>query len=124
MVFKSPFQGIFFGLQYLAAQLIALAGAGANADVVYAVDTAVISPVNPEAAALIMAPEAMNVSVEEQKKVAEAFARDNLSAEKAAECGYVDDVIAEDELRRVVSDALRMLSGKRVATLSKKHSTI
>lgn len=108
----------------VGALYIALAGTGANADAVYALDGAVISPVNPEAAALIMAPESMNVSVEEQKKVAADFARDNLSAEKAAECGYVDDVIFEEQLRRTVSDALRMLSGKRVSTLSKKHSTI
>ena len=59
---------------------VALAGTGANADVVYALPDAVISPVNVEAAAFIMAPE--------------------------------------------VISALDMLSGKRVSTLSKKHSTI
>ena len=108
----------------VGALYIALAGTGANADAVFALDTAIISPVNPEAAALIMAPESMNVSVEEQKQVAADFARDNLGAEKAAECGYVDDVIVEDGIRQAVCDALRMLSGKRIPTLSKKHSTI
>ena len=41
---------------------VALAGTGANADVVYALPDAVISPVNVEAAAFIMAPEVMNVA--------------------------------------------------------------
>ena len=42
---------------------VALAGTGANADVVYALPDAVISPVNVEAAAFIMAPKVMNASL-------------------------------------------------------------
>lgn len=103
---------------------IALAGTGANADVVYALDSAVVSPVNPEAAALIMAPEKMNVAVDKQKEVANTFVNENLSAENAAECGYIDDVITTAEVRTSVINALDMLMGKRVSTLAKKHSTI
>ncbi len=108
----------------VGASYIALAGTGANADVVYALDNAVISPVSPEAAALILAPEKMNVPVEEQKAAAQQFAAENLSAEKACENGYVDDVLTEDELRKAITTTMYMLSGKRVETLSKKHSTI
>lgn len=108
----------------VGASYIALAGAGANADVVYALPDAVISPVTPEAAALITAPEVMNVPVSEQSAAAEKFAQENLSAEKACENGYIDDVVTEDELRRAVTTTMYMLSGKRVETLSKKHSTI
>ncbi|MEE3333124.1 MAG: carboxyl transferase domain-containing protein [Ruminococcus sp.] len=108
----------------VGASYIALAGAGANADVVFALPDAVISPLNPEAAVLITAPEKMNVSVEEQKAVAAQYAKENLSAEKACENGYVDDVVAEDELRKALTTTMYMLSGKRVETLSKKHSTI
>lgn len=103
---------------------IALAGTGANADVVYALPDAVISPVNVEAAAFIMAPETMNVPVAEQKAVADKFAEENLSAFNAAQNGYVDGIVEEEQLRQTLISALDMLAGKRVSTLSKKHSTI
>lgn len=103
---------------------IALAGAGANADMVYALPDAVISPVNPEAVALINSPEELNVPVSEQAAVVEKYAKDNLSAEKAAENGYVDDVVSEEELRDTLVNACYMLSSKRVETESKKHGTI
>lgn len=108
----------------VGALYIALAGEGANADVVYALPEAVISPVNPEAAALITAPEKLNVPVSQQADVVKQFVSENLSAEKAAENGYVDDVLTLDELRGAIVNAVYMLSGKRVETLSKKHSTI
>jgi acetyl-CoA carboxylase carboxyltransferase component len=108
----------------IGSAYIALAGTGANADAVYALPNAVISPVNVEAAAFIMAPEAMKVSVAEQKAVAEKFAAENLSAFNAAQNGYVDGIVEASELRQTLIMALDMLSGKRVATLSKKHSTI
>ena len=103
---------------------IALAGTGANADVVYALPDAVISPVNVEAAAFIMAPEQMKVPVNEQKAVADKFAAENLSAFNAAQNGYVDGIVEEAQLRDTLIAALDMLAGKRVPTLSKKHSTI
>lgn len=103
---------------------IALAGTGANADVVYALPNAIISPVNVEAAAFIMAPETMKVAVSEQKAAAEKFASENLSAFNAAQNGYVDGIVEEAELRQTLINAIDMLAGKRVPTLSKKHSTI
>ncbi len=103
---------------------IALAGTGANADVVYALPEAIISPVNVEAAAFIMAPETMNVPVAEQKAAAQKFAEENLSAFNAAQNGYVDGIVEEAQLRQTLISALDMLSGKRVPTLPKKHSTI
>lgn len=108
----------------VGAGYIALAGAGANADVVYALPDAVVSPVNPEAAALIMAPEKMNVPAAQQKKAADDFAKESLGAENAAENGYIDDIVDEASLRQAVVNALDMLAGKRVSTLAKKHSTI
>ena len=83
-----------------------------------------ISPVNVEAAAWIMAPEQMKVPVEEQSAVAEKFAEENLSAFNAAQNGYVDGIVEETELRVAVLSALDMLSGKRVPTVAKKHNTI
>lgn len=103
---------------------IALAGAGANADMVYALPDAVISPINPEAVVLINEPELLSVPVAEQAAVVEKYAKDNLSAEKAAENGYVDDIVAEEDLREVLIAVGDMLANKRVKTESKKHSTI
>lgn len=108
----------------IGSAYVALAGTGANADVVYALPNAVISPVNVEAAAFIMAPETMNVPVSEQKAVADKFAAENLSAFNAAQNGYVDGIVEEAQLRQTLISALDMLSGKRVPTVAKKHSTI
>lgn len=108
----------------VGASYIALAGTGANADMVYATPDAIISPVTPEAAALIIAPQEMNVPVAQQKDVVDNFAKENLSAEKAAENCYVDDVVELSNLRYSIVNALDMLMGKRVSTLAKKHSTI
>lgn len=111
--------GKAFGSAY-----IALAGAGANADMVYALPEAVISPVNPEAVVLINSPEELNVPVDEQAAVVDKYAKENLSAEKAAENSYVDDVVSEEELRDTLVNAWYMLSSKRVETEAKKHGTI
>lgn len=108
----------------IGSAYIALAGTGANADVVYALPDAIISPVNIEAAAFIMTPETMKVAVSEQADAAEKFAEENLSAFNAAQNGYVDGIVEETELRNTLINALDMLAGKRVPTLSKKHSTI
>ena len=102
----------------------ALAGTGANADVVYAFPDAVISPVSIEAAAFIMAPEVMKVPFESQKDAAEKFAAEKLSAFNAARNGHVDGIVEEAQLRGALVSALDMLSGKRVPTVAKKHSTV
>ncbi len=108
----------------IGAAYIALAGTGANADVVYAFPNAVISPVNVEAAAFIMAGDKMNVPVAQQKEVAEQFAQETLSAFYAAQNGYIDGIVEEGELRTALIAAMDMLAGKRVPTVAKKHSTI
>lgn len=108
----------------VGAAYIAMAGSGANADFVFALPDAVISPVNPEAVVLINEPEKLNVPVAEQAEVVDSYAKEKLSAEKAAENSYVDDVLTEEELRYAIINAKNILDSKRVETLSKKHSTI
>lgn len=108
----------------IGAAYVALAGTGANADMVYAFPDAVISPVNVEAAAFLMAPDRMHVPFAEQKAVAEQFAKEHLSAYNAAQNGYVDGVVEETALRGALLSALDMLAGKRVPTVAKKHSTV
>ena len=66
----------------------------------------------------------MNIPTDQQKAAADKFAEENLSAFNAAQNGYVDGIVEEAQLRQTLISALDMLSGKRVPTLSKKHSTI
>lgn len=108
----------------IGSAYIALAGTGGNADIVYAFQKSIISPINAEAATFIMAPERMKVPVSEQRAVADNFAQENLSAFNAAQNGYIDGIIEESALRQTLISALDMLSGKRVLTIAKKHSTI
>lgn len=108
----------------IGSAYVALAGTGANADVVYAFPDAVISPVNVEAAAFIMAPEHMKVPFEQQQAAAMQFAQENLSAFNAAQNGFVDGIVEEAQLRSALISALDMLAGKRVPTVAKKHSTV
>ena len=107
----------------IGSAYIALAGTGANADVVYAFPNAVISPVNVEAAAFIMAPERMKVPADKQQAVAMQFAQETLSSFNAAQNGYVDGIVEEPALRGALLSALDMMAGKRVPTVAKKHNT-
>ena len=108
----------------IGSAYIALAGTGANADVVYALPDAVVSPVNVEAAALIMDSDSMKVPVDKQQESANRFAQERLSAFNAAQNGYVDGIVTIEELRGALLSALDMLAGKRVPTVAKKHGTI
>lgn len=111
--------GEAYGAFYLA-----LAGTGANTDITFALPQATISPIAPKAAAFIMAPDEMNVPVDKQDEAAKKFAQENLSAFSAAQNGFIDDVATKEQLRAKLTSALDMLSGKRVPTLAKKHSTV
>lgn len=103
---------------------IAMAGTGAMTDLTFALPEATVSPLNEMAAAYLMAPEKMEVPVAQQAEVAQQFAKETLSAFKAAEDGVIENVVTEAELRTVLSQSITMLMSKRVTTLPKKHSTI
>ncbi|WP_407382980.1 carboxyl transferase domain-containing protein [Ruminococcus sp.] len=107
----------------VGAVYIALAGSASGADLVYALPDAVVSPVAPKAAAFILDDSIANAPVAEQEALAAAFVKANLSAVKAAEDGYVDDIVEAEGLREKMIAALDMLSSKRVTTLPKKHTT-
>ena len=108
----------------VGAVYIALAGSASGADAVWALADAVVSPVAPKAAAFILDPSIADAPVAEQDAKAQAFVRSELTAVKAAEDGYVDDIVAPEDLRDKLVRALDMLSSKRVSSLPKKHSTI
>ena len=107
----------------VGAVYIALAGATSGADVVYALPEAVVSPVAPKAAAYILDPSIADAPFKDQDALMDSFIKTNLTAQKAAEDGYIDDIAEGAELRAKIIAALNMLSSKRVATLPKKHST-
>lgn len=107
----------------VGAVYIALAGATSGADVVYALPGAVVSPVAPKAAAYLLDESIADAKFEDQDALMEQYVKANLTAEKAAGDGYIDDIAEGAELRSKIIAALNMLSSKRVATLPKKHST-
>ncbi len=111
--------GEAFGAFYMAA-----AGTGASTDITLALENACVSPVNPEAGIIIMSPEKLKTDAKGREKALADFRANECSAMRAAEKGYIDNVVSEDELREALSTALDMLSGKRETTLPKKHSTI
>ena len=107
----------------VGAVYIALAGTTSGADVVYALSDAVISPIEANAYAYLLDDSVAETPYAEQQAKIDAYIAANLTAEKAAEDGYVDDIVLPEELRAKIAAALTMLSSKRVATLPKKHTT-
>lgn len=111
--------GDAFGAFYMA-----VAGTGASTDITIALDGASVSPVAPEAGVIILNPERLKTDAEGRKKAVAEFKANECSAMRAAEKGYIDNVVSKDDLRATLSTALDMLAGKRETTLPKKHSTI
>ena len=60
----------------------------------------------------------------DRARIVEEYKKENMTAIKAASDGYVDDIITPGELRERLIAATDMLSGKRVATLPKKHNNL
>ena len=113
------------------AVYIALAGTGAAADITFAWNDASISALAPEAAAVVALGDDLGGKLrgekdprEARKKVVAEFRDSELTAMKAAQCGYVQDVILPSETREKIVAAVEMLSDKRVSTLPKKHNNL
>ncbi len=107
----------------VGAVYIALAGSTSGADLVYALGDAVVSPISPKAAAFILDNSIADAPVAEQDEKAMAFVKENLSAVKAAEDGYIDDIVDTETIRDRIVGAIEILMSKRVSTLPKKHTT-
>ena len=113
------------------AVYIAMAGTGAAADMTLAWADASVSALSPEAAAVIELGDdfggalknAADTKAEKAKIIAD-FKSERLTAMKAAEKGYVQDIILPEETRMKIIAALDMLSDKRVSTLPKKHNNL
>ncbi len=106
------------------AVYMALAGKAGRNDATIGMEGAVISPVKPEAAAYIMLGDKLTGTVAQQDAQIKEFIATELTAEKAAKAGYVDDVADAYTLRTKLINYLDVLSSKREANLPKKHTTI
>ena len=118
--------GEAYGAVYIAA-----AGTGAAADVTYAWTGASVSALAPEAAAVIMLGDDFGGQLkgsqnpqQDKAKLLDTFKAQELTAMKAAENGYVDDVFEAAQTREKVMAAVEMLCNKRVTTLPKKHNNL
>lgn len=100
---------------------IALAGRGANADLVYAWDTAVVSPLEVESAVAFLYNDRL-AEGEDRNALENEYKEELASPFTAAACGAIDAIFVPEETRANVISALDMLSGKRENTIPRKHS--
>ncbi|MBQ4089394.1 MAG: methylmalonyl-CoA carboxyltransferase [Clostridia bacterium] len=99
----------------------------AASDMVYAWPGAVISAVTPKIAAQLLYADEMKSADDPAAKRAELEQRycdDVADGVKAAQLGYVDDVIEPSQTRAMIAAALEMLSGKRDSKPAKKHGNM
>jgi len=98
-----------------------------GADVVLAWPSAEIAVMGPEGAAnIIFRNEIKNADNPQQKRndLIDHYKREFATPYKAAERGYVDDVIEPSVTRPRLVDALNMLAGKRETRPPKKHGNL
>lgn len=109
------------------AAFITLAGKGANADLSYALDDAVITPLAPITAAEFLYHDELAGAEDVKAKrgqLAARYASEEGSPVAAAAKGCIDGVISAGQLRETLTTAIEILAGKRVSRLPKKHSNI
>lgn len=94
-----------------------------NADLKLAWPGAVISAMPVESAVAFL--KGSEITAEHTREMVEADYRENeASAWKAAEGGYIQDIVAPADTREVLIRALEMLSSKRVSRCPKKHANL
>ena len=107
--------------QAVGAAYIILAGKGSNADVTFAWEDAVISPLETESAVAFLFNERL-ANGESREELEKEYAQTLGSAFTAAACGAVDDVFTPEQTKAKLINALDMLSGKRETTIPRKHT--
>lgn len=101
-----------------------------RADFNFAYPTAEIAVMGPEGAINILyrkeiaAAEKAGTLADERRRLVELYRKTFANPYKAAELGYIDEVIAPAETRRRLVTGLRALSGKRERGPSRKHGNI
>jgi acetyl-CoA carboxylase carboxyltransferase component len=106
---------------------VALAGKGANADLVFATENAAISALDPITAVEFMQHDELKGASDltaKRNELANKFVKENASAVLAAANGCVDNVVEANAVRSALIDSIEIMAGKRVTNLPKKHSNI
>ncbi len=106
---------------------IALGGKGANADLVYALEDAVISPLAPVTAVEFLEHDKLKGAddlTKARNELADKYAKEQANSAIAATNGCVDDVITPAQLRETLVNSIEIMAGKRISRLPKKHSNI
>lgn len=100
---------------------IILAGKGLNADLTFAWDKSVASPLSADAAVQFLFNDRLAAG-ENKAELEKEYKETIASPFTAAACGAVDDVFTPADTRAKVIGALDILAGKRETTLPRKHS--
>ncbi len=98
-------------------------GKNAGADMSFAWNGAVISPVAPKAAVALLWDDRIKKN-EDIDTLAKEYAETVASADKAAAAGLVDSVIEPAATRDALIASLDMLASKRVSRMPKKHGNL
>ncbi|MCD7796688.1 MAG: carboxyl transferase [Clostridiales bacterium] len=105
----------------IGVSYITLAGRGANADLVYAWDCSVVSPLPTESAVAFLYNDRL-ADGENREELEKEYEETLASPFTAAACGAIDDVFLPENTRNKIVLALDILSGKRENTVARKHS--
>ncbi|MDE6124892.1 MAG: carboxyl transferase [Eubacterium sp.] len=105
----------------IGAAYIALAGKGANADLVFAWDTAIVSPLEVDAAVAFLYNDRLAAG-ENRAALEKEYEQELASPFTAAACGAIDDIFVPAETRTKLINALSFLDSKRETTIPRKHS--
>ncbi|MGI5877742.1 MAG: acyl-CoA carboxylase subunit beta [Christensenellales bacterium] len=104
-----------------------LMGGKAAADIVYAWPGAVIAPVEPAAAAVMLYRDeiaAADDAIGARAEYARRYEEQDAGALAAARAGFVDDLFEPESTRPMVAAALEILCTKRENRLPRKHATV
>ncbi len=113
---------VVLGKAYGAAFTL-LGSKAVGADLAYALEDACISVLSPEASVAFVWND--KVGAEKSREKVEAEWREKCaSAQDAADCGEIDDVIEASDLRKRICAALFMLAYKAEGTPSRKHTVM
>ena len=118
---KTPKVTLISGKLYGAACVL-MGAKSLGADIVYALESATVGALSPEAAVAFLENSKVD-SQQTRKKLEEEWAQTNLSPERAAESGDIDDIISPYDARRRICSAIYMLAEKNTP-LCPRHTGI
>ena len=107
----------------VGAAYMALASRASGVDSVFAWPNAYVSNLEPKTYVEFLCKDKL-AEGKTREEIAEEYISGEASAFAAAEKGFMEDIIAPQFTSAKITMALDMLSGKRVSTISKKHSNI